>query len=637
MKAPVSRLLHLFFLSLLVWPCSAGPVLAQELERPNILWITTEDMSANLGSYGDPQAHTPHLDRLAREGIRYTNAYATAPVCAPARSTIITGLYQTSIGTHHMRSAGRLPEHVRPFTMYLREAGYYTTNNAKEDYNFPKPPGTWDESSSAAHWRGRPDPGQPFFAVFNLLTTHESRIASDARYAEAVADLPPEERHDPDALTLPPYYPDTPVVRRDWARYYDLIATMDQQVGEILRQLEEDGLTDNTIVFFYSDHGVGLPRGKRWLNGSGLHVPLLVRLPPRWRRNDQGTPGTVADELVSFVDLAPTALHLAGVDVPGYMQGRAFLGDSLTPPRDYAFGARDRMDERYDIVRAVMDGQYTYIRYYEPFKPYFQYMNTPEKGAIMQELRRVHAEGGLPPTARRLMADEKPSEELFDTARDPHEVRNLAGDTAYAEVLRRMREAHVDWVERTLDIGFVPEPVLRRLEDRHDASIYTLARSEEGLPIPRAREVAALWTEESEAVPELAEALGHEDESVRYWAATSLGNLGPDAEGAAEALRQALNDASPVVRVAAARALARMGQPGEALPVLAEALRGDRQWVRLHAAIVLDEMNEQARPALEVMQDQMAYRDDMVQRGKYTVRVLNRALNELLGTENVVD
>ena len=328
--------------------------------RPNILWITTEDMSPDLGCYGDSEARTPNLDRFASEGARFSNAFSISGVCAPSRSALITGMYPTSIGTHHMRSKGVPPPYVKCFTEYLRAAGYYCSNNVKTDYNFDPPLTAWDESSRKAHWRGCAE-GQPFFSVINFTVTHESRIrAEPERFARLTATLTPEDRHDPAKAQLPPYYPDDPIVRRDWANYYDLITAMDYKVGELLAQLEEDGLADNTIVFFYGDHGRGLPRAKRWVYDSGMRVPLMIRWPGKIK------PGTVRDDLVSFVDFGATVLSLAGVKIPSYIQGQAFLGEQSAPPRNYVYAARDRMDETYDIIRAVRDKKYKYIRNFEP-------------------------------------------------------------------------------------------------------------------------------------------------------------------------------------------------------------------------------------------------------------------------------
>ncbi len=424
-------------------------------DRPNILWLSCEDISAHLGCYGYPNATTPNVDRLATQGTRYSHAFVTAGVCAPCRSAIITGMYQTSLGTQHMRCSATLPPHVKPFPKYLREAGYYCTNNSKQDYQFKTPKGVWDESSGKAHWKNRPD-DKPFFAVFNYTGCHESGIASESKYKSVTKGL---KKHDRavTAKSLPPYYPDTPATRDDWGRYYDVITAMDRWVGEHLAALEDAGLAENTIVVYWSDHGVGLPRAKRWLYDSGMHVPLVVRIPEKYRRDGQGTPGSVNDELVSLIDLGPTAMNLAGVKIPGYMQGRAFLGGKLTPARDYVYGARDRMDERYDIIRAVRDQRFKYIRNYEPFKTYYQYMNTPEKGRTMSEIRRVQTDGSASAGVAQFLAPSKAKEELYDTQADPHEMHNLAADPAHRKTLERLRQAHLDWVLETRDLGLIPE------------------------------------------------------------------------------------------------------------------------------------------------------------------------------------
>ncbi|MCB1230889.1 MAG: sulfatase, partial [Verrucomicrobiae bacterium] len=434
-------------------------------DRPNIIWISCEDISPHLGCYGDPLAITPNLDQLATEGVRYTHTYTTAGVCAPCRSGIITGMYQTTIGTHHMRCNAVLPDSVKPFPIYLREAGYYCTNNSKTDYQFKHPKETWDNSSNKAHWRNRED-GQPFFAIFNFTGCHESGIASESKYREVTKYLTADQRQDPEKLkqTLPPYYPATPVVLEDWKRNYELITAMDAWAGELIGELKEAGLYEDTIIMFWPDHGVGLPRAKRWLYESGTHIPFIVRIPEKYRIENQGEPGSVNGDLISSIDFGPTVLNLAGVPVPEVMQGQAFLGENPAPPRDYIYGARDRMDERYDIIRMVRDQRYRYIRNYEPLKPYYQYMNTPEKGATMMELRRVHAAGELPPAAELFMADQKPVEELYDVENDPDEIHNLAGDPAQAERLAKMREVHAQWVRDTRDIGLIPEPEIELRE-----------------------------------------------------------------------------------------------------------------------------------------------------------------------------
>ncbi|MBX3177271.1 MAG: sulfatase [Candidatus Hydrogenedentes bacterium] len=615
----------------LLWLLPAGAA-----DRPNIVWLSAEDIGPHLGCYGDAEARTPRLDRLAAEGTRFARAYTTAGVCAPSRSAIITGMYQTSLGTQHMRGKASLPVHIGPFTVALRAAGYYCTNNSKTDYQFDAPAGTWDESSNRAHWKNRPEPDQPFFAVFNYTGCHESGIENEEKYRSVTEGIAPIDRAAA-AKTLPPYYPDTPVTREDWGRYYDVIAALDRWAGEHLAGLEEAGLADDTIVIFWSDHGAGLPRAKRWLYESGTRVPLIVRIPERFRAAGQGAPGSVDERLVSLMDLGPTALRLAGLDAPGHVQGQAFLGAGIPAPRAYIHGARDRMDERYDIIRMVRDAKYRYIRNYEPFKPYYQYMNTPEKGATMREIRRAQAEGDAAPAVALFLADRKPFEELYDVENDPHELRNLAEDPAHREALERLRRAHLDWVAETRDTGLIPEPLLVAEAEAAGSAWAVLNGPDGAARMERIRDAASLALAGAGARERLVGLLADPDPAVRYWAATGLGNLGAAAAGAGAALRPILEDPAPVVRVAAARAFARMGEPEAALPVLVAVVDGGAQWERLHAAIVLDEMEEDALPALDAMRRNKAYREEMVAQGKYTVRVLNRALNELLGTNETVD
>ena len=593
-------------------------------DRPNILWLSAEDINAHMGCFGDDMAITPNIDQLAKEGVRYSNAFTAAGVCAPCRSTVITGMYHTTLGTHHMRCKAKLPEHIRAFPGYLRKAGYYCTNNSKKDYQFSETKDTWDVSGGKGHWKNRKDDA-PFFAVFNFTGCHESGIASESKYKGVTKDLTPDQRQDPAKLTLPPYYPDTPGTREDWKRNYELITALDIWVGEHIAALKEAGLYDNTIVMFWSDHGVGLPRAKRWLYDSGTHIPFIARIP------GEENPGSVNDELISSVDFGPTVLNLAGVELPDHLQGRAFLGPDLSPPRDYVYGARDRMDERYDIIRAVRDKRFRYIRNYEPFKPYYQYMNTPEKGATMRELRRVHAEGKLPAAAALFMADFKPAEELYDLQADPHEINNLADNPAHKATLEKMRAVHLKWVADTRDIGLLPESEITIREEKVGAR-YDILRQDGGLELMTTlRDVANLASGDASGVPALHKALSHDDAGVRYWAAIGLGNLAEFAGVAKSALNAALADSAPSVRIAAARALCHMGELDKALPQLRKELSGDRQWARLRAAIVLDELEEIAQPALPELKKALSK-----QPNKYIIRVANRAVNDLLGTDNKV-
>ena len=598
--------------------------------RPNIVWLSCEDISPHIGCFGDEHAITPSIDKLAREGVRYTNAFTTAGVCAPCRSGIITGMYQTTIGTHHMRCDAKLPPMIKAFSTYLRRAGYYCTNNSKTDYQTGDLRDAWNESGGKAHWRNR-EKQQPFFSVFNFTGCHESGIAGESKYKSVTAQLKPSQRQDPEKLNLPPYYPDTPIVREDWKRNYELIAAMDAWAGDLIEQLKEDGLYENTIIFFWSDHGAGLPRAKRWLYDSGTHIPLVVRIPEKFRSGEQGKPGSINDHLVSSIDFGPSVMNLAGLKIPDYVQGQPFVGPNLPQPREYIFGARDRMDERYDIIRSVRDKRYRYIRNYEPLKTYYQYMNTPEGGATMKEIRRVHAEGKLPPAARLFMAERKPVEELYDLKNDPYEINNLAEDPKYADRLKRMREVHLQWVRETKDLGLMPEPELVDRETKY-GSRYAILRQAGGDALnSRLGKIAAMASEGEQALPQLIAAMDDEDAAIRYWGATGIGNIGTDAIKAESRMAAAIEDESVSVKVAAARALCFMGKPGKALPVLVEALRGEDTWGRLQAAIVLDSIGEEARPAEGALKEALTG-----QPSKYITRVANRALNVMNDTDNVV-
>ncbi|MFW5773640.1 MAG: sulfatase, partial [Tangfeifania sp.] len=336
-------------------------------ELPNILWLTSEDNSPFLGCYGDEFATTPNLDKLASEGFLYTHAYANAPVCAPARNTIITGVYANSGGNQHMRSYYPISEVVKTYPEFLREAGYYCTNNSKTDYNTNsiEPNKIWDESSRDAHYKNRAE-GQPFFAVFNTTISHESSIHNS---------IPNEKlRHSPDEVPIPPYHPETPAMKHDWAQYYDKVEDMDTQIGKWLQELEDAGLADNTIVFYYGDHGGVIARSKRYVYETGTRVPFIVRIPEKYKYLfPEEKTGSEVNRLISFVDLAPTLLSIAGIEIPDFLQGNAFLGDQKTEDPEYAFMFRGRMDERYDMSRAVRDQKFRYIRNYMPYRIYGQH------------------------------------------------------------------------------------------------------------------------------------------------------------------------------------------------------------------------------------------------------------------------
>lgn len=450
MSSPNGHLIISFFLLFLALS-SSNATLPGTDRPPNIVLIVGEDMGPELRCYGDANAITPNMDRLAAQGARFTRCFTHAPVCAPSRSGLITGRYPTSIGTHHMRSTLLKPPPL--FTDYLKKAGYtiaWPTNSrfGKTDFNFAVPPKAFD---IVTDWT-KEIPKQPFFGFYNIFTSHESRIrAPAAEFARLTARLKRSERRDPTKMKLPAYYPDAPEVRRDLANYYELVTAVDYQVGVVLDALEKAGIADNTIVFLTGDHGRGLPRSKRWVYNQGIHVPLIVRWPGRIK------PRTVREDLVCFLDFAPTMLALAGVEVPKEMQGHIILGPKKSPERRYIFAARDRMDETYDRIRTVRDKHCQYIRNFEPDLPYAQRVAYGELMPTMKVWRKLHAEGKLNPVQDLFFAATKPREELYDVDADPDEVHNLANDPKCKDKLAQMQAALDQWIEETKDLGAIPE------------------------------------------------------------------------------------------------------------------------------------------------------------------------------------
>ncbi len=458
----MNRLLLTVSLVLLALGCDSRPPAepAASLDlgfRPNILWLVAEDLSPIIPPFGDNTVATPTLSRLAAEGVRYTHVFSPSGVCAPSRAAIATGLYPAHMGAMHMRTGGDprwLPPGLTPYeamppagvklhSEYVREAGYYATNNAKEDYQFRAPVTAWDESSGRAHWRNR-KPGQPFFAIINFMVTHESQVwsrASDSLWVPADLDVP-----------IPPYLPDTEVGQRDVRQVYSNIKTMDYQVGQALAELESAGLLDSTIVVWYADNGGPLPRQKRLVYDSGLRVPMIIRYPGQWRA------GEVDDRLISFVDFKPTLLSMVGIEPPDDLDGQAFEGEfAAAEPRSYIHGAADRFDEQYDMIRAVRDHQYKYIRNFQPEKPYYLPVAYREQMPIMQELLRMRDAGELNEYQAQWFRPTKDPEELFDTVADPHELHNLAGDPAYAAKLAELRAECDRWMAEIGDGGLLPE------------------------------------------------------------------------------------------------------------------------------------------------------------------------------------
>ena len=580
------KMIRVFLLGLVV---AFGVVAEQKL--PNILWITSEDNGPQLGCYGDQYSKSPNLDALAAKGMIYLNCWSTAPVCAPARTTLISGLYPPSTGAEHMRSNTRLPSRFKMYPVYLRQAGYYCTNNSKEDYNLGKEGEVWNESSRQAHWKNRAG-DQPFFAIFNHTISHESQIRNKID--------PKFTIHDPKKVRVPAYHPDTPEVRKDWAQYYDRITMMDARAGANLKELAEAGLAEDTIIFYYGDHGSGMPRSKRWPYNSGLNVPLILYVPEKWKHLAPADykSGGQSDRLVGFIDFAPTLLSLAGQKPPKHMQGHAFMGKHGAPEQPFNYGFRGRMDERYDMVRVVRDKRYIYIRNYMPHKIYGQYISYMFATPTTRTWHDLYYAGKLN-TAQGRFWETKPAEELYDLQADPDEVNNLAGSKKHAAILQRLRTAQQAKAVAIRDIGFLPEGEIHsRAGDRapydmgHNPKLYAME------PIMAAAEQASSLKPED--TPALIKLFSHQDSAVRYWAAMGLLMRGEKAVAQGQgALRKALGDKSTAVACIAAEALGCYGK-GKDVALAAETLiqYGDGSKNDIFTAMLalngLDYMDERA-------------------------------------------
>lgn len=583
-------------------PSAAAAGEQERDSRPNILWITSEDNGPHLGAYGDSYAQTPQLDAFARSGLLYLNVWSNAPVCAPARTAIITGMHPASLGAEHMRSMAPLPPQIRLFPALLRAAGYYCTNNSKQDYNVEQDGAVeqnenaqqtgpaWDESSPRAHWKNRAA-GQPFFAVFNHTATHESQIRAEGHLLQ----------HDPAKARLPAYHPDCPQSRRDWAQYYDQMTEIDRLAGENLRELAEAGLEDDTIVFYFADHGPGLPRMKRWPYNAGLHVPLIVRIPEKFRhlRPADYSPGGRTDRLVSFVDLAPTVLALAQAPLPDYLQGRPFLGPSPAPAPEYLHGFRGRMDERIDLVRSVRDKRYVYLRQYMPHLIYGQHVSYMFQTPTTQAWKLAFDEGRTTPAQSQFWRT-KPYEELYDLSSDPDEVQNLASSDQHRPVLERMRAAAREHALAIGDLGFLPEGEIHsRSQGR---TPYELSQDKDRFPLPRILQ-AAEWASSNDSAAQASAWLSDSDSAVRYWGAMGLLIRPATGEQEHSRLRTLMADDSWHVRTVAAEILAQRGDEADRQQALATLLEGadaNRQGIftAIAALNAIDRLDELARPLL---------------------------------------
>jgi N-sulfoglucosamine sulfohydrolase len=573
-------------------------------EQPNILWITSEDNNVDwVGCYGNPHADTPNIDRLSSEGFQYMHCYANAPVCAPSRSTWITGMLAISTGTFPMRSRYEIPHDRIPYYPdQLRAAGYFTGNATKTDFNIGgrEDANCWDRQGNV-DWE-RLKKRQPFFQVINLNSSHESKAQGEVENTV----------HDPADTRLRAYHPDLPDVRKNYAKYHDAVKRMDDEVGAILKQLGELGLAENTIVIHNSDHGGVLPRSKRYLFSSGLHCPLIVRIPERYKALwPAEQPGVQIDRLVSFVDMPKTWLSLAGAEVPGTMQGSIFLGPQTEPELEYHFAFRGRMDERLDNARAITDKRFLYIRNYMPYVPWMQHLEYLWRMKATQAWDAHVQSGKASEVEARFFAPKGWSEELYDLQKDPDNVVNLADRPEYGQTLARMRKALRAEQRRVHDAGLLPESEMVCRAAENNLTIYEMVRDPKLYDLPALLDAADLALErDPDNLPKLEKHLGSPDCGLRYWG--TVGCFLLDAKPAR--IDALLEDASHEVRIMAAWLLINTGEKEKGFQCLETLLR-ENGYAMLTAMNVIDWIGEEARPLLEAIPEEAAL-------GEYEKRML---------------
>ncbi|MEZ6144631.1 MAG: sulfatase [Planctomycetaceae bacterium] len=542
-------------------------------ERPNFVWLVSEDNSKHyLKLFDEHGAETPRIAEMAANGLLLEHAFSNAPVCSVARTTLITGCYAPRIGTQFHRKMVEvpLPDGLRMFPAYLRDAGYYTTNQQKKDYNAIEGDGVWDESSKDATWRNRRD-GQPFFHYQSFPVTHESSLHFSA---EEMANESTET--DPQKITLAPYHPDTPTFRYTYGRYHDCIREMDGQIGEVLDQLKADGVLEDTFVFYFGDHGGVLPRSKGYLYESGLHVPLVVRVPEKWKHLAPAPRSTRIDGFVSFIDFGPTLLHLAGLPVPEQVDGRPFLGEGVTladvNSRDEAFGYADRMDEKYDLVRSLRKGRFKYIRSYQPFNFDGLQNNYRYRMLAYAEWRRLFQEGKLNAIQSQFYKRRSP-EALYDLDADPYEIRNLADDPKYADTLADLRLRLSDKIKSLPDLSLYPESHLVEHAFDAPASFGQSHKTE----IAQLADIADLSLQPFDNAHDAIESALHSDNPwARYWGLITCSAHGGDAMSFVPVVQQmASGDPERLVRVRAAEFLALQGA-ADPQPTMMKALQSTR-------------------------------------------------------------
>ena len=522
-------------------------------EKPNILWIVTEDNSIHyMDLYKNGGAEMPAISQLANQGVVFNNAFSNAPVCSVARSTIITGVYAPRIGTqyHRKMSKVKLPEHIKPLPTYLNQAGYYTSNNAKEDYNFIKENKVWDESSKKASYKNRKE-GQPFFHVQNFHNTHEGQLHFNSKQLTSAL-----ETNELDSIMPFPFHPDTPTFRYTQSLYHNHHKDVDKEMGKFLKDLREEGLMDNTIIFYYGDHGGVLPRSKGYLYETGLNVPMVVYVPEKWKHLNPFEIGSRTSTFVDFVDLVPTVLSLAGVNIPKGLDGTPFLGKNIDKTeiekQDITFGYADRFDEKYDLVRSVRKGKYKYIRNYQPFNVDGIYNFYRYKMLAYKEWYKLFQEGKLNDIQSQFFKSRLP-EALYDIENDPYETQNLASSVEHQNKLLDLRNILSNHVMNQPDLSFFPEPYF--LENGLENGLDFGQKNKE--LIKKLIQTANLSLEPyNEVKNEISEALDNKNPWVRYWGLITCSSFGTEASEHLEKINFLFkNDAENLVKIRAAEYL----------------------------------------------------------------------------------
>ena len=596
-----------------------GTAAQADSPRPNILWITSEDNGIKwVGCYGGTMANTPAIDALAKEGFRYTHCFDNAAVCAPTRSCWITGMYAISNGTQPMRSRNRIPhDRIKYYPDLLNESGYHTSNPGKTDYNI----GGRDDKEAWSYkggknqtqfgWRKR-KPGQPFFAIVNIGDSHESRAHGDV-------SKPPK---DPAEMRLAAYHPDLPTIRKNYAKYAGAVERMDSKVKATLDALKKDGLYEETIIIYNSDHGGVMPRSKRFLYASGVHCPLIVRVPEKYKQwYPAEKPGTTVDRIVSFVDMPKTWLSLAGAEIPDTFQGTVFLGPNTEPAPKYHLSFRERADERLDHVRMIRDERYAYHKNYYPFAPAGQHLAYLWKAPATPAWEKHHREGKTNDITGRFFRP-RVSEEFYDNDEDFDNVHNLIDAPVHQEKIAALKQALRLRQLELRDSGLLPEKMReRRAADNH-MTIYEMVRDDKLYPLETYLDAADLaLTRDKSNLDHFVAQLSNDDEGIRWWAIVGLHLLDQEAIAATDTLHKALEDQSPEVRLMAAWTLIKLGEPKKAFARLDQMLFSDSSKIKNEAMLhnVIDWIGEPAFPLVKKY-----FERGGTTKGKYGISIFGR-------------